>query len=112
MNKLLLAGLLAGSLAGCSTNPNFDPISTQILNPKNGSYIHLLRKDSESHCDSFGCGKNLEFYQFHNGEAQRRADACGWEYGKTSSAHAPGTPEYQKLRAEEEARGQVPGLCQ
>jgi hypothetical protein len=102
-NIAIAVSLIA--LTGCQ-------ISTNALNPKYGSYNHLLRKDADSYCDSFGCGKDLEFYQFAEGEAQRRADKCEWEWGQTSSAHAPGTDEYKRLRAEEEKQGTVPGLCQ
>ena len=103
--KTLLAVTATVVLSGCQ-------ISTNALNPKYGSYNHILNKPNDVHCKSVGCGKDLSFYPMARGEADRRAKACGWDWGETSSAYHPSTDEYKKLRAEEEARGQVPGLCQ
>lgn len=59
-------------------------------------------------CPSIGCGKDLEFYPMAPGEARRQAKAVGWDWGKTSSAQKPGTPEYQRLRKLEDEAGQNP----
>lgn len=59
-------------------------------------------------CRSIGCGKDLEFYPNAPGEASRNAKAHGWDWGKTSSAHRPGTPEYERLRKWEEESRQTP----
>ena len=116
VKKIIALGSLVIIMSGCAANQTaykFDPVSTNVLNPRYGNYNHLLKMfDEDAHCDSFGCGKNLEFYNFEQGEQARRSKACGWEYGQTSSAYAPGTAEYKRLRAQEEAKGQVPGLCQ
>jgi len=42
------------------------------------------------------------------GEAHRNAAAHGFEWGKTSSAYPPGTPEHEQLLREERARGETP----
>jgi len=105
VSKTLAVIASAVVLTGCN-------ISTNALNPKYGSYNHLLNKPDDAHCKSIGCGRDLEFYEFKTGEAQRRADKCEWDWGKTSSAHAPGSEEYKRLRAEEQKNGTVPGLCQ
>lgn len=118
LKTAIILGSLAIAVSGCSSVVNrpayeFDPVSTQVLNPKNGTYNHLLKMfEEDSHCDSLSCGKDLSWYNFKQGEAERRASACNWDWGQTSSAHVPGTPEYERLRAEEEAKGTVPGLCE
>lgn len=61
-----------------------------------------------NNCKQMGCGKDLEFYPMAPGEADRNARAHGFEWGKTSSAHAPGTAEYERLRREEAAQGNTP----
>jgi len=117
LKTAIIIGSLAIAVSGCSSVVNrpaqeFDPVSTNILKPRYGTFNHLLQMfEEDAHCDSLGCGKDLEFYQFEQGEASRRAAACDWDWGQTSSAHAPGTPEYKRLRAEEQAKGTVPGLC-
>jgi hypothetical protein len=59
-------------------------------------------------CKSMGCGKDLEFYPMAPGEANRQAKAVGWDWGTTSSAQKPGTPEFERLRKLEEDQGQTP----
>lgn len=59
-------------------------------------------------CPSIGCGKDLEFYPMAPGEARRQAEAVGWDWGKTSSAQKPGTPEFERLRRLETEAGQTP----
>lgn len=101
LKKLAIIGSAAVILSGCNA-----------LNPRYGSYNHLLNKDADSYCDSFGCGQDLAFYPMAQDEAERRAKACNWDWGTTSSAHAPGTPEYERLRAQEQSQGTVPGYCE
>ena len=105
IKKIVVLGSIAFAVSGCQ-------LSTNALNPKYGTYNHLLNKSEDSYCDAIGCGKDLAFYPMSRGEAQRRADACNWDWGKTSSAHSPSSAEYKRLRAEEEAQGQIPGLCE
>ena len=46
------------------------------------------------------------------GEMERQAKACNWDWGTTSTAHAPGTAEYKRLRAEELRTGTAPDMCE
>lgn len=112
IQKITICALLAVTTSACSIHGK-PRISTDFkIYPKNGSYDYLLRKDSESHCDSFGCGKDLAFYPMQQGEMERQAKACNWDWGTTSTAHAPNTEEYKRLRAKELQTGTAPDMCE
>lgn len=89
--KMVKQTLIIGSLVlmtGCASSPEW-----------------LIGSD----CQTLGCGRDLEFYPNEQYGAVRQArDWHGFEWGKTSSAYAPGTPEYERLKAEEIAKGQTP----
>ena len=109
IQKVAIGLLIVSSTTACSTGR----INTDLkIYPKNGSYDYLLRKDAESGCDSFGCGKDLNFYPMQTGEMERQTKACNWDWGTTSTAHAPGTAEYKRLRAEELRTGTAPDMCE
>jgi hypothetical protein len=89
MRKILIVALASTALVGCASKP-----------PQ-----WLLGSDS---CPSIGCGKDLEFYPMAPGEANRQAKAAGWDWGTTSSAQKPGTPEFERLRRLETEAGNTP----
>jgi len=89
MKKLATLGIVL-TLAGCSSNP-----PDWIMG-------------SDSNCSQIGCGKDLEFYPMAPGAASANARAHGFEWGQTSSAFPPGSPEHQRLLREEQAAGNTP----
>ena len=90
MKKQLIILTAAIALSGCASKP-----PEWIVGSDYG-------------CNQIGCGKDLEFYPMGPFEAQRNAQARGIEWGKTSSAYPPGSPEHERLLREERARGQTP----
>lgn len=89
MRKILIIALASTALAGCASKP-----------PQ-----WLTGSDS---CRSIGCGKDLEFYPMAPGEARRQAKAVDWDWGTTSSAQKPGTPEFERLQRLEAEAGNTP----
>ena len=66
-------------------------------------------------CAHIGCatGDVQVFPHERWGATQQPRRWYGWEWGESSSAHAPGTPEYVQARAQECARARTHGLdCQ
>lgn len=112
IQKITICVLLAVTTSACSIHGNPRINKDFKIYPKNGSYDYLLRKDEETHCKAFGCGKDLNFYPMQTGEMERQAKACNWDWGTTSTAHAPGTAEYKRLRAEELRTGTAPDMCE
>jgi len=99
MNKFIAVITLGLVLSGCSSIPS------EVWTGGN------TQRPSDS-CGYIGCATGgLVHYPHEEFGAERQPKRWyGWDWGKTSSAYPPGSPEYIRLRREESDRLKAMGL--
>lgn len=99
MMRIFVSVLGVALLAGCASNPN---------NHTTNRVAAVFNKD----CNYIGCqnGGLVHYPHEQFGATRQLKRWYGWDWGKTSSAHKPGSPEYERLKLEEISRLRSMGL--